>query len=40
VEASPEFLERLLDMEPELVEGGTDAFSEEDFIDDEDPAAD
>jgi hypothetical protein len=38
VEASPEFLERLLDMDPELVEGGSDAFSEEDFVDDEEPA--
>ena len=30
-EVSPEFLERLTDMEPELVEGGADAFEPEDF---------
>lgn len=28
---SPEFLQRLADMEPELVEGGEPAFGDEDF---------
>jgi hypothetical protein len=30
-EMSPEFLERLTDMVPELVEGGSEAFEPEDF---------
>lgn len=40
MEISPEFLERLTDMDPELVEGGSDAFEPEDFTDDEDTDAD
>lgn len=40
MEASPEFLSRLLDMEPELVEGGSDAFSDEDFEDTDAAATD
>lgn len=29
------FLDRLIDMDPEIVEGGSDAFNAEDFIDSE-----
>lgn len=34
MEAPSNFLERLLDMEPELVEGGDDTFDEAAFEDD------
>jgi hypothetical protein len=38
MEVSPEFLERLTSMEPELVEGGEPAFGPEDFEDDDEDA--
>lgn len=33
METSPEFLSRLLDLDPELVEGGTSAFGDDAFED-------
>lgn len=40
MEAPSNFIERLLDMEPELVEGGSDAFTDEDFEDTDAAATD
>jgi hypothetical protein len=39
MEASPEFIERLTNLEPELVEG-EGAFSDSDFIDEDDEPID
>jgi hypothetical protein len=38
-EVAPEYLQRLTEMEPELLEGGSDAFEPSDFEDNDEGSA-